>query len=233
MASLARGTIYHWADDPMVLYWQPPVFWATHHFVIPKNLDEVVLAAVYQEGMPSWGYDGDGALLGNILRNDYYDGSEPYGAGAWDSGLHTQRYALRIPDHLGDPATGQPLQEALRFVTPMRAGTVAPPPLSSNAYPSTYSLASVSSPSSAILTAAKGADTEAADLILRIYQPTNTVQSVELTTAVDASGAIVQTALEGSFQFQQPNAAITIAGSRGTTVQMNNALATLRLPGAL
>lgn len=118
-------------------------------------------------------------------------------------------------------------------ITPMRASTVAPPPLSSNAYPPTYSLASVSSPSSAILTAAKGAYTEAADLILRIYQPTNTVQSVELTTAVDASGAIVQTALEGFFQFQQPNAAITSAGSGGTTVQMNNALATLRLPGAL
>jgi alpha-mannosidase len=232
VASLARGTTYHWADEPMVLYWQPPVFWATHNFVIPKNFDEVVLAAVYQEGMPSWGYDCKGALLGNILRNNY-DGSAPYGAGAWDSGLHTQRYALRIPDHLGDPTTGQPLQEALRFVTPMVARTVAPPPLSSNAYPSTYSVASVSSPSSAILTAAKAADEVAADLILRIYQPTNTAQSVELTTVVDASGATVRTALEDAFQFQQPNAAITSAGSGGTTVQMNNALATICLPGVL
>ncbi|HEX6097187.1 MAG TPA: hypothetical protein VF432_12740 [Thermoanaerobaculia bacterium] len=232
VASLCRGTTYHWADNPMVLYWEPPVFWAMHNFVIPRTSGNAVLAAVYQEGMPSWGYDAGGALLGNILRNNY-DGSAPYGAGAWDTGLHTQRYALRIPDQLGDPATGQPLQEALRFVTPMVARTVAPPPLSSNAYPATYSLASISSPSSAILTAAKAADTAASDLILRIYQPTNTPQSVELTTAVNASGATVQTALEGAFQFQPPNASITSAASGSATVQMNNALATIRLPGVL
>lgn len=232
VASLSRGTTYHWADNAMVLYWEPPVFWATHNFVIPRTSDGTALAAVYQEGMPSWGYDGNGALLGNILRNNY-DGTQPYGAGAWDYGLHTQRYALRIPDNLGDPTTGQPLQEALRFVTPMVARTIAPPPLSSNSYPATYSLASVSSPSSAILTAAKPADTASADLILRIYQPTNTAQSVALTTAVDASGATVQTALEGAFQFQSPNATITSASSGGATVQMNNALATVRLPGVL
>jgi alpha-mannosidase len=154
-------------------------------------------------------------------------------APAWDTGLHTQRYALRIPDRLGDPTTGQPLQEALRFVTPMVARTVAPPPLSSNVYPATYSLASVASPSSAILTAAKAADTAAADLILRIYQPTNTPQSAELTTAVNASGATVQTALEGAFQFQSSNASITSSASGSATVQMNNALATVRLPGVL
>jgi len=236
VTSLTRGTTYHWADNPMVPYWEPPVFWATHNFVIPTNHDGVVLAAVYHDGMPSWGYDADGSLLGNILRNTY-DGTAPYGAGAWDHGLHTQRYALRIPDSLGDPTTGQPLQEALRFVTPMVARTIAPPPLSSNAYPASWSLASVSSPSTsippAILTAAKPADSAPTDLILRVYQPTNLPQAVNIVTAINASRATVQTALEGAFQYQQPNAAISSATSSGVTVQMNNALATLRLPEVL
>ncbi len=233
VTSLSRGTPYHWTDQAMVLYWQPPVFWATHNFLIPKNRDKVALAAIYHDGMPSWGYDAQGALLGNILRNNYVDGQTPYGAGSWDYGTHTQRYALRVPNGLGDPSTGQPLQEALRFTTPLIARAIAPPPLSTNAYPSTYSLASVASPSSAIITAAKPADTAAADLILRVYQPSNQAQAVKINTAVNASGAIVQTALEGPFTFRPANAAIASPSQSGFTVNMNNALATVRLPKVL
>lgn len=228
--ALTRGTTYHWTDQKMVLYWQPPVFHATHDFVIPTSNQQRV-CAIYHEAVPSWGYDAAGNLLGNVLRNTL--GQAALGAAAADVGVHTQHYALRVVAGLGLPETAIPLREAMQFHTPMLAAAVAPPPLSSRIYPPQYSLAAVEATCPAILTVAKAADDAPGDLILRVYQPTNNAHTVPVTTSVDASRAAVQTALEGPFENRPVNATLTSATSNGMIINMQNALATIRLPGVL
>lgn len=231
VTSLTRGTTCHWSDARTIPYWPDPTFYATHDWLLPVDANGQVFAAVYHDAVPSWGYDAQGALLGNVLRNSY--GEDHYGARASDPGVHLQHYALRVPGGLGGPATGQPLREALQFTTPMLARPIAPPPLSSATMPETFSLASVTSPSSAIITAAKAADAAPSDLILRLYQPTNAGQRVSITTAVDATNARVQSALEKEFVNQPPNGSASNPAANGLTVQMDRALVTVRLPGVL
>lgn len=242
--SLTHGTPCHWSDMTMVPYWPLPLFYATHNFLLPI-VNGAVAAAVYHEGMPSWGYDKDGNLLGNVLRNTL--GTDHYGAVAADLGTHTQHYALRVPGslrrlpgaNLGAGAavagTGQPLREALQFNTPMHARQVAPQPLSNGKYPLSYTLATVTA-SSAFFTAAKAADLQPGSVVLRLYQPASGGGDVEVavTTGVNASGATVTTALEGPFLLpdqQPPTATLKGWSDVGFEVVMHRALATVQLTG--
>ena len=228
VTSLTHGTPYHWSDATTVPYWPLPVFYATHNYLLPV-VNGGVAAALYHEGMPSWGYDDQGTLLGNVLRNALGTGS-PQGAEAADFATHTQHYALRVPSGLGPPSatprnpadvarTGQPLREALQFNTPMMASSppLPPPPPAlpppPPRCPATYSLASVQGASPVIITAAKAADDDPGAVVLRLYNPAAVPDPapqpgqpvppppapVEVVTAVGASGAVVTTALEGPF----------------------------------
>jgi alpha-mannosidase len=243
--SITHGTPCHWSDMTTVPYWALPVFYATHNFLLPV-VNGAVAGAVYHEGMPSWGYDAEGNLLGNLLRNTL--GSSHQGAIAADRGVHTQHYALRAPSGLspdrrpvlsgGDSAaTGWPLLEALQFNTPMIARPAAPPPLSTRQYPAAFSLAEVTATtnpmSSAIITAAKPAESDPANVVLRLYQTSGDEQDVTVRTAVDPSGCTVLTALEGEFKYleQQPNTNHVVSSSpSGFTLRMKRALATVVLP---
>jgi len=237
--SLTHGTPYHWSDMPMVPYWPLPLFYATHDFLLPIVRDRVA-AAIYHEGAPAWGYDEAGTLLGTMLRNT--NGPvNAQGAGAADPAPHLQRYALRAPGGFlrsrapltgaTVAATGQPLREALQFNTPMAALQVAPPLTSTYRFPRSYSLASVTSPDGTILTAAKAAD-DNHEIILRLYDPSGGSSGVAVNTAADASGAVINTALEGPFLYpehQPPNARMLHRGATGFKVDMDRALATVRL----
>jgi alpha-mannosidase len=236
--SLTHGTPYHWSDATTIPYWPLPVFYATHNYLLPI-VNGLAAAAIYHEGVPSWGYDDQGNLLGNVLRNTL--GSNDQGAVASDFDTHVQNYALRVPsgmafDRSGPRSgaavarTGQPLREALLFNTPMVAQRLTSPG-SPGPYPLDYSLASaVESP--AFITAAKAADDNPSSVILRLYQPTGAALPVQVSTSVSAAGARVTTALEGAFAYpaqQPPTAALTSSGATGFGVNMARGLATVRL----
>lgn len=224
--SIVHGTTYHWDDKPLTLYWQPPEFYPTHDFVLPRSGGKT-LAAVYHAATPSWGYDSSGALIGTLLRNTPQGQNMNYGAEAADRGVHTQHYALRVPTGLGGPESGQPLQEALRFHTPLEARIITP--LSTRTRPADFSLASVESPQAAILTAAKPGIDDPDSLILRVYQPTNQTQQVSLATGVDATGARGVTALEAGLNPDDENALQLTGSKTGLQFSAKRALTTLKI----
>jgi alpha-mannosidase len=83
-----------------------------------------------------------------------------------------------------DPSTGAQLMEALCYHTPLMAFPI--PAATSNKLPTSFSLASLApSPgaSQPIITAAKPAESEPNDLILRIYQPSNSSMNATLSLA--------------------------------------------------
>jgi alpha-mannosidase len=227
VTSIVHGTSCHWDDKPLTLYWPPPVFYPTHDFVLPRS-GGVTLAAIYHAATPSWGYQSSGELIGTLLRNTP-DGSRymNYGAEAADTGVHTQHYALRVPTGLAGPESGQPLQEALRFHTPLEARIITP--LSTKTRPEEFSLASVDTPNAAILTAAKPGTDDPASLILRVYQPTNQAQQVNLSTGVDATSARGVTALESALNTDDEGALQLTGTESGLQFVAQRALTTLEI----
>ena len=181
-----RGTPYHWHDQLPVPYWKGPTFQATHHFVVPTATG-APQCALYHSDIPAWAIDERGAMIGCILRNTPGPTAANRGADGTDSGVHTHRYALRIPQGVELPAhTLSLFKESLSFATPLQ-GAIATVPSGGVTCAPHFSLASVAS-GEAIITAAKwtepvGGAAPAASLILRLYQPSNSSQPVALSLA--------------------------------------------------
>ncbi len=227
VTSMDHGTPGHWTSvQPLDVAWGPPVFRPTHDFVLPRDSQLACLGAVYHGGIPAWAFDTEGSLIGCLFRNTP---TNAWGAAGTDPAIHTQHYAFRVPSNLGGPDTGQPLQEALGFNTPLQAQEVAcvgnyPKMLTA----ASANLAAVASPSSAILTVAKPGSYHPENLVLRLYQPTNAPVSVTVTLPASPSFAPLITATEQPL----PGAPGGTPTSTGFTVTMNNAIATVMIPGA-
>jgi alpha-mannosidase len=170
VGSITHGTACHWTDVQPYEGWSRPVFRATHRFVLPLDGSRL-LGAIYHRDVPAWAFTDAGVLIGCLLRNTR--GRNTHGAVGTDFGTHTLEYAFRVFDGLGDPATGQPLNEALRYTMPPAAtvpvwtsATASAPTLPESGF-----LASIESP--AVILAAKPGDVDPGALVLRLYQPTN------------------------------------------------------------
>ena len=236
---MVHGTPYHWDYKPTVEYRTGAtgfnsIFQATHDFVVPQAAGNN-LGAVYHgltrsvadpvtPGIPiAWAVD-DKTLLGVVLRNT--DGNCNAGAMGKDDGVHSVSYAFRIPGGLpqGNQAatSGTLLQEARQYNTPLHGRLVQS---QQGSYPTTFSLASVAQPASAMLTAAKDGTANPDELILRIYQPTNTAQSVQLKLAPALEGQPIRvvTALETPVTEDATAGPSTISAPRAvTTVAIGN-----------
>jgi alpha-mannosidase len=229
-----RGTPYHWHDQLPVPYWTAPTFQATHHFVVPSAAG-TPLAAFYHSDVPAWAIDGSGSLIACILRNTPASGEWPpalhgRGANGVDFGRHRRSYALRVPQGLpAAPALLPMIEESWSYATPLVAAPAGAPsagvtpehPVDA-ALPTQFSLASVTS-GNALLTVAKGAEAHPDALVLRLYQPSNSSQSVTLALAsqLGAKTLVPITALEQPISGAQP-----IAVTANTaTVTMNRAIA--------
>jgi alpha-mannosidase len=220
VATIAHGTLGHWTDVQPWALWDPPVFRATHDFVLPRDGKGDTLAAVYHGGTPAWAFTQDGALIGCILRDT--PGNDQYGADGSDTGVHTHSYALRVPRGLGGPETGQPRREALRFATPPAVAWAA------GGSHRTGSLASVSEP--AIITVAKPGAFDPSSLILRIYQPTN--KGITATVALDTAPSPVEATIVTALEKEWPGPAMQLTPtSSGFSLQMPAAWASVKVEG--
>ena len=231
VAAITHGTAYHWTSvQPLAGYWGPPTFQAAHDFLIPQDANGVTLAAAYHAGMPAWAYDNDSALIGCLLRNSPASGG--HGASGSDPAPHTQHYALRVPTGLNAPTTGQPLQEALSFNTPLQAVEIPPGHdfyQFTGMLPGSGNLAGVVSDGPAILTVAKPGSFTPTDLIFRLYQPTNqtnqTVQ-VQLGSNIKPASASLVPAVERPWTGTATPIQTT---ANGFTLTMNAAVATVQV----
>jgi alpha-mannosidase len=243
---VVRGTPYHWYDQLPTPYWHGPTFQATHHFVVP-SADGTTLGALYHADIPAWAIDDRGAMIGCILRNTpaaypWPPAAEGRGANGVDFGVHTRRYALRVPQGLELPGDGVEIfEESAGFATPLLGAYinvpsegVSPSHPVSVSFPTTFSLASVTS-GSAILTVAKEGQFDPSAMILRIYQPTNGTEAVTVSlsdyiTATGSSSPQVMpvTALEGAIT----GASALPVTDDEFTITMTRALATVAItPG--
>ncbi len=239
-----RGTPYHWFDKLPEVYWHGPTFQATHNFVVPSS-GGTTLGALYHSDIPAWAIDDDGAMIGCILRNtpSVYPWPEaPVGRGAngADFWIHTHHYALRIPQGLevSPPSLLGLFEESFSFKTPLRGAYINVPtegvtpsrPVNVS-FPTNFSLASVTS-GNAILTVAKEGQYNSKAMILRLYQPSNTSQSVTVSlddytqATQDFSPKVVPvTALEGPIKNSQP---FTVTNDQ-VTLTVERALTTLEV----
>jgi alpha-mannosidase len=175
--SITHGTACHWTDVQPYDTGSPPIFRATHRFVLPLHGSRP-LGAIYHRDVPAWALT-DGVLIGCLLRNTR--GRDHWGAVGTDFATHTLEYAFRVFDGLDNPATGQPLREALCYtMRPAAAVPVSTSATSAGAtLPETGFLASIEAPG-AIL-AAKPGDVDTGTLVLRLYQPTNAPCTLSVT----------------------------------------------------
>lgn len=228
VTAIDHGTPYHWTSvQPLSGFWGPPLFRATHDFLIPRaKAGGPALAAAYHAGMPPWAFDAKGALIGCLLRNTPYNA---WGAWGTDPAPHTQSYALRVPTGLGGPETGQPLKEALGFHTPLEAvqmpdGYQYPGMIG----PAQGKLASLDDADPAVLTVAKPGSYDPTSLILRLYQASNAPQTftVSLPGGQAASAGLV-TAAETAWS----GGGGAAPAQGGVSVQMTGAVATVEIAG--
>jgi alpha-mannosidase len=220
VTSINHGTPCHWTSVQPQQNWPLPIFQATQNFVLPQGSGGT-LAAIYHQDVPAWAYDDSGTLLGCLLRNTP---GGPHGAHGTDFATHTLDYAFRTPSGLGDPASAQPLAEALQYTMPVMAALVQQ---GSSSLPETAWLARCDA-GPGILLAAKPGDVTPGALVLRLYQPTNAPQT-SLTIAL-GSGQPAQvtavTALEDPIGAGAPAIQIT---STGFTIEVATALNTVEV----
>jgi hypothetical protein len=211
--TIVHGTPCHWtAVQPWtglqpLPNWQPPIFQATHRFVLPQAGSNG-LGAIYHQDVPAWAFTEAGVLIGCLLRNTP---KNAWGAAGTDFDTHTLQYAFRISSGLGDPATGQPLSEALNYAMPPVAALINQPSLNRGqlvpTLPESGFLASIASPG--VILAAKPGDVAPGTLILRLYQPTNSAQTLSITLgAGQPSQVVAVTALEDPITEDAPGISI-------------------------
>lgn len=248
ITSLTHGTTYHWdtGSPRQFVDWKDckagvtnkverMTFEACHSFVIPQTSDSMNLAAIYHASTPGWAIDGNGNMLGCLLRNTPGQVNAAHGT---DFGQHTADYAIRIPSGLNSPViggqSGGPLGEALKFNNPLIGMAILPVPALMPTLPSALSIASTQNNTS-IITALKMGTIAENELILRIYQPTNDKSAVEVelnsciashfaqqtnlqvtprtALELDLDQSLSITSSPCGFQFTAPNALTTLAVS--------------------
>jgi alpha-mannosidase len=227
VTAITHGTPYHWTDvQPLSGFWGPPMFRPTQDFLLPQDAKGTTMAAVYHAGMPAWAFDAHGALIGCLLRNTPANDGD--GVSGSDPAPHTQHYALRVPTGLGLPTTGQPLQEALGFHTPLLAAAL-PQGIQYKGMltEAQASLAALPAGSPAVLTVAKPGSYDPTSLVLRLYQPTNTAQTLAITLPGTPSAAQLVTATETAWS----GGGSAAPASGGITVTMAGAVATVAIAG--
>jgi alpha-mannosidase len=228
IARITNGTPCHWTSRQPYEFWAPPVFRPTQHFLLVDDAQGTTLAAIYHHDVPAWAniVDNEALLLGCLFRNT--PGTQR-GAFGSDFGVHTLRYALRGPYGLKGPETGQPLAEALSYTSPPSA-CMAP---SVQAMPVTPglpllaasgSIASVSSPG--FILASKPGEVTPGTLILRIYQPANSPQTLTVALGRQPTAVIAVTALEDPITTGAPAVTMTPAGF---TIQTETAVNTVQV----
>ncbi|HXA19574.1 MAG TPA: hypothetical protein VN380_21470 [Thermoanaerobaculia bacterium] len=186
--SLTYGTTSHWdTQSPRNFFeWTPPkgtdlmTFEPTHEFVGAIGMDSY-LGAIYHYATPGWAIDTSGAVIGCLLRNT--PGTQNAASGI-DPDAHAVSFAVALPVGLESPAngawsSGSMLAAALDINNPLAAATV--PPSATAVLPSSMSIASTTD-ASALVTVAKAGTVNPSQMILRLYQPSNSaLSSVEVT----------------------------------------------------
>jgi hypothetical protein len=228
--TIVHGTANHWTSQQPLeqnpAYFPPPIFRATHNFLIAQIGSQPV-AVVYHPEVPAWSFTDTGVLIGCLLRNT--PGVQGrHGASASDTATHVLHYALRTPRNLGDPSTGQPLAEALNYNMPAVATLI--PSTSSQQLPESFSIAGISQGTGAIL-AAKPSNVTAGSLILRLYQPNITPQNQPQSLSVSLgsgqpSAVVAVTALEDQIMTGGPT--VTPTGT-GFTISASTAMNTVQV----
>lgn len=244
LGALTHGTAYHFETGEARHFWTnrytestyPLTFEATHEFVQPLNSGGVPLAAIYHASTPAWGIDYQGNLVGCILRNTPSDSCN--GASGTDTATHTASYAVRVPGGtMQSPAAGgqpgAPLGEALKFNNPLVGVALPATPVGSAPLPEYMSIAATADPT-ALITAIKAGTFVETDMIVRVYQPTNSPIAA-LTVNLDPG-------IAGVFQPQQnapsmvtalekgiPNSPVVTASAQSFTFPAPLALSTVAL----
>ncbi|MGD0125138.1 MAG: hypothetical protein ABSF46_07270 [Terriglobia bacterium] len=222
VSSTVHGTPCHWTSAQPHTFYPPPIFQATHHFLLPQANNGTVLAAIYHPEVPAWGYDQSGVLLGCLLRNT--PGTQR-GANGTDTYTNTLRYAFRVPNGLGAPQTGHPLHEALNYTAPAVAQLASQAAGSYSRMPASGFLASVSSPG--VIQTAKPGDVVPGTLILRLYQPSNSPQTLTVTLGAGRPAMVkAVTALEDPITSGAPAIQIT---EKGFKISVTSALNTVQI----
>jgi alpha-mannosidase len=220
VTTIIHGTPNHWTAAQPISVWPAPIFQATHRFLLAQSPSDDLLAAIYHPEMPAWALDENGVLLGCLLRNTP---GGPHGAQGTDTAMHTLHYALRVPAGLALPTSGQPLAEALSYTTPPLTSAI--PGTTSGTMPERYSRASVMSGTGFIL-AAKPGDVTPGTLVLRLYQPTNGVETLDVFLNAMPSAVLPVTALEDVIESRISSITIT---ETGFTIEMATALNTVQI----
>jgi len=237
MVSISRATAFHWDDAPPAAYWHPPLFVATHDFVVPLSSLGSEFPAIYHQDAPAWAIDASGSLIACLFRNTPgLDSPVGRGANGTDSVITTHRYAVHVPQL--ETAAGLALLTQARCfqnpLLPVYANVPAPfddsPSLS---IPPQFSLAAVTS-GTALITAAKSGQFDSAALVLRVYQPTNSPETITISLAayIHAYGP-VQVAITTALEDQLPGVATLPVKNNSVTFTMNHALTTLLITKAV
>jgi len=177
---LIHGTPYHWDHKRPERAGPGLTFEATHDFLLAESRGRP-LGAIFHAGVPAWAARRDGLLIGALWRNAMQERCEFYGASGTDPEPHAVSYALRVPTGIHGPRSGSQLREALAFTTPLLAAAGQP----AGSLPPRFSLASVT-PRRAIITAAKPGTVDPSELVLRVYQPTNSPLRITVRTRAPA-----------------------------------------------
>jgi alpha-mannosidase len=244
---LVRGTPTHWTSQMPQLVWEEFTPYAPHHFAVAYD-GTTALGAILHADVPACGlmwslsgssWSNDGVLYAALLRNttgSYYGWTRPTPSfpGGTDYDVHTRRFALLVPSACAPADTGVPLQAGMHFATPSTvSGLNQYLVRDTPAQPLDYSLAQVSGP--AILTAAKLGTVDPAELVLRLYQPTNaSLPEVKLTfdpAAVPgwSEGCTITARLVTALEEPIAEAGeLTVAGST-ITLDMEKSIATVSL----
>lgn len=221
--SITYGTPCHWTAAVPNKVWSVPVFRPAHNFLLAQSNGSVA-AAIYPVDVPAWAYDERGVLIGCLLRNTPARQRAAYGS---DPDVHTLRYAFRVPNGVADPSTGLPLQEALNYTAPAVARRIpglgmegATLPLPASGF-----IASVSLPG--VIQAAKPGDVDRRSMILRIYQGSNSTQTLTVTLGAGKPATVTAvTALEDPILNGGPAIQIT---ENGFTIEVASALNTVQI----
>jgi len=218
MNGMIHGTPYHYdLKYPFKTFGSNSdfnsVMQPAHQFVIPldynpKDHSKNYLMGIYHGGdIQGWTNYGNNTLLGVLGRNTPGTGCFNYGAEGTDPGEHIINYAIRIPSKLASPHTAQPLKESLQYQSPLISFPLTSfhsnQNIPSSSFPTSFSMASILSPSSAIITAAKSKTSDPSQIIFRIYKADNTPSTIEMMIGgalVKQPSASIVTALETPYE---------------------------------
>jgi len=204
------GTPYHYDMHEPFAYGVDPTFTmtfeATHKFIIPMSSNGTILGAIYHSSLPAWGVMGN-LLIGALLRNvnEVNNGTNPS-----DSDEHSVHFAIRVPSNLQEPSTGQPFRESMAYSNSLFST------LSQSNLPSSYSLVSVVSPPSALVTVVKCGTFSPKKIYLRVYQPLNkpitVVLNLDPKLLEGNNGIAIVSSMERPLK--TPDSPVTISGSQ-------------------